>query len=199
MKKILNSLYVTIPDIYLSLDGENAVLQKDRQEIGRVPLHNIDRILVFGYRGVSPALMGKCVDKGIELVFLSPQGKFLARVEGGVNGNVLLRKEQYRISDDKKRSLEVARNMILGKVYNSRQLIMRMIRDHSLRMDVDFLKQKTDFLAESLEKCQQVKDLDSLRGLEGESASVYFSAINEMILQQKEDFVYHVRSDNYKL
>ena len=99
LKKLLNTLYVTIPEAYLSLDGENVVLLNEKQEIGRVPLHNIERIMTFGYKGVSPALMGKCVEYGIELVFMSHSGKFLARVEGSVNGNVLLRKEQFRIAE----------------------------------------------------------------------------------------------------
>lgn len=194
MKKLLNSLYVTIPEVYLSLDGENVVIQDLQKEIGRVPLHNIDRIMVFGYRGASPALMGKCIEKQIELIFLNPNGKFLARVEGSVNGNVLLRREQYRIADDKQKSLEIARNMIIGKIYNSRQVILRTLRDHSLRVDQDIMRLKAEYLKAALEKCQEINDIDSLRGLEGECASVYFSVFNEMILQQKNDFVFNGRS-----
>lgn len=194
MKRLLNTLYITMPDIYLSLDGENVVLLKDKQEAGRVPLHNIERIMVFGYRGVSPALMGKCIERQIELIFLTPNGKFLARVEGGVSGNVLLRKEQFRIADDENRALTIARNMILGKIYNSRQVILRVIRDHAIRVDTEALHKKADYLQEALLKCQSVQDINSLRGIEGESASVYFSVFNEMILQQKDTFVFHGRS-----
>ena len=194
MKKLLNSLYVTMPEAYLSLDGENVVIQDLQKEIGRVPLHNIDRIMAFGYRGASPALMGKCIEKQIELIFLNPNGKFLARVEGSVNGNVLLRREQYRIADDKQKSLEIARNMIIGKIYNSRQVILRTLRDHSLRVDQDIMRLKAEYLKSALEKCQGINDIDSLRGLEGECASVYFSVFNEMILQQKNDFVFNGRS-----
>ncbi len=122
MKKLLNTLYITFPEAYLSLDGENVVILKEKEEIGRIPLHNIERIMTFGYAGVSPALMGKCVANHIELVFMSAYGKFLARVEGGVNGNVLLRRHQYRFADDEQKSLDIARNMIIGKIYNSRQV-----------------------------------------------------------------------------
>ncbi|MCI5648975.1 MAG: type I-C CRISPR-associated endonuclease Cas1c [Fusicatenibacter sp.] len=194
MKKLLNTLYVTIPETYLSLDGENVVVLKEKQEIGRVPLHNIERIMTFGYLGVSPALMGKCVEYGIELVFLSPYGKFLARVEGGISGNVLLRREQYRIADDEEKSLEIARNMILGKLYNSRQVILRVLRDHELRVNVEMLRKKAEFLQKSMEKCRNVKNMESLRGIEGECASVYFSVFDEMILQQKQVFHFTVRS-----
>lgn len=194
MKKLLNTLYVTMPEAYLALDGENVVIQDLQKEIGRVPLHNIERIMVFGYRGASPALMGKCIEKQIELVFLNPNGKFLARVEGAVNGNVLLRREQYRIADNEKKSLEIARNMIIGKIYNSRQVILRVLRDHPLRVDQDVMRLKAEYLKNALEKCQKINDIDSLRGLEGECASVYFSVFNEMILQQKNDFVFNGRS-----
>lgn len=194
MKKLLNTLYVTIPETYLSLDGENVVILKEKQEIGRIPLHNIERIMTFGYMGVSPALMGQCVERGIELVFMTPYGKFLARVEGGINGNVLLRREQFRIADDKNKSLEIARNMIVGKIYNSRQVILRVLRDHELRVNQELFRKKADFLQEALQKCKNVKDIDSLRGIEGECASVYFSVFDDMILQQKKEFYFSVRS-----
>lgn len=194
MKKLLNTLYVTIPETYLSLDGENVVILKEKQEIGRIPLHNIERIMTFGYMGVSPALMGQCVERGIELVFMTPYGKFLARVEGGINGNVLLRREQFRIADDKNKSLEIARNMIVGKIYNSRQVILRVLRDHELRVNQELFRKKADFLQEALQKCKNVEDIDSLRGIEGECASVYFSVFDDMILQQKKEFYFSVRS-----
>lgn len=194
MKRLLNTLYVTLEEAYLSLDGENIVILKDKQEFGRIPLHNIERIMTFGYLGVSPALMGKCVERGIELVFMTPYGKFLARVEGNVDGNVLLRKEQFRISEDKKRSLEIARNMIIGKIYNSRQVILRVLRDHELRVNQELFRKKAELLKEALQKCKNAGDIDSLRGIEGECASVYFSIFNDMILQQKKDFSFSVRS-----
>lgn len=167
MKKLLNTLYITLPDAYLSLDGENVVLKNERTEMGRVPLHNLERIMTFGYRGVSPALMGKCVEKKIELIFMNPFGKFLARVEGGVNGNVLLRREQYRIADDECRGLEIARNIILGKIYNSRQVLLRSLRDHALRIDENKMRQKAVFLKEALSNCQKAENVDVLRGIEG--------------------------------
>lgn len=194
MKKLLNTLYVTIPETYLSLDGENVVILKEKQELGRIPLHNIERIMTFGYRGVSPALMGECVERGIELVFMTPYGKFLARVEGSINGNVLLRREQFRIADDKNKSLEIARNMMIGKIYNSRQVILRVLRDHELRVNQEVFRKKADFLQEALQKCKDVKDIDSLRGIEGECASIYFSVFDDMILQQKKEFYFSVRS-----
>ena len=137
MKKLLNTLYVTSEDSYLSLDGENVVIFNQTQEMGRIPLHNLEAIVSFGYRGASPALMGGCAGRNISLCFLTPQGKFLARITGSVKGNVILRKRQYEASIDSDISLGIARNCILGKVYNSRWVLERATRDHGLQVDVE--------------------------------------------------------------
>lgn len=140
MKKLLNTLYITSENSYLGLDGENIVVYDDKKEIGRVPLHNLDGIVSFGYRGVSPALMGACAERNISLCFLTPQGKFLARVTGRVRGNVILRQQQYASSKDNIKGLEIAKNCIAGKVYNARWVLERAIRDHSMQIDVDRVK-----------------------------------------------------------
>ncbi|MDO4864496.1 MAG: type I-C CRISPR-associated endonuclease Cas1c [Ruminococcus sp.] len=188
MKKLLNTVYVNNPDRYLSLDGENLVISQDSAEIGRVPLHNIERVMTFGHAGASPALMGKCARDGIELVFMSRSGHFLARVEGEVRGNVLLRRQQYRYADDSERSLDIARNMISAKLYNSRWVLERTIRDHGARIDTDLFCRKSELLQSAIKQARQARDMDALRGIEGEAASVYFSVLDDMILQQKEDF-----------
>ncbi|MGN0595093.1 MAG: type I-C CRISPR-associated endonuclease Cas1c [Hominimerdicola sp.] len=194
MKKLLNTLYITSPDRYLSLDGENVVVNENDKIVGRVPLHNLDGIVTFGYTGASPALMGKCSEKGIDICFMSGSGKFLARTQGQVSGNVLLRRQQYRFADDKSISLEIARNMIAGKIFNSRWTLERTVRDHEIKIDCVKFKQKSGFLYNSLQKVMNVRDIDSLRGIEGEAASVYFSVFDDMILQQKEDFYFKERN-----
>ncbi|PWJ12148.1 type I-C CRISPR-associated endonuclease Cas1c [Ruminococcus flavefaciens] len=194
MKKLLNTVYVNSPDRYLSLDGENLVISQDGTEIGRVPLHNIERIMTFGHAGASPALMGKCAKNGIELVFMSRNGHFIARVEGEVKGNVLLRRQQYRIADNEKGSLDIARNIISAKLFNSRWVLERMIRDHGARIDTELFGKKSEFLNNSIKQVRNCSDMDSLRGIEGEAASVYFSLFNDMILQQKNDFRFDTRN-----
>ena len=194
MKKLLNTLYITSPDRYLSLDGENVVVNENEQVVGRVPLHNLDGIVTFGYTGVSPALMGKCAKNGIDICFMSSNGKFLCRTQGEVSGNVLLRRQQYRLADDKTASLEIARNIIAGKIFNSRWVLERTVRDHSMRIDCEKFKEKSAFLYESLKNVMNVQDIDSLRGIEGEAASIYFSVFDDMILQQKEDFSFKGRN-----
>ena len=186
MKKLLNTLYVNKEEAYLSLEGETVCISDKDEKLGRFPLHTIESIVCFSYPGASPALMGKCAELGINLAFYGPHGSFLCRVSGRNHGNVLLRKEQYRISDDKDRSLSIARNFILGKIYNARWTIDRTLRDHELRVDSDALRKAVKYLTESMNRVKGCDDLDSLRGIEGESASVYFGVFDEMILNQKE-------------
>ena len=194
MKRLLNTLYVTSGNKYLSLDGENIVVLEEQKEIGRVPLHNLQSIVTFGYNGASPALMGACAQRSIDLSFMSGNGRFLARVTGEVKGNVTLRKQQYRISDNREESIYIARNFILGKVYNSRWILERAIRDYAMRLDTEKIKKKSLFLAQSLENIRNCESADELLGLEGEAASVYFSVFDELILQQKDDFYFRGRN-----
>lgn len=194
MKKLLNTLYVTVPDRYLSLDGENVVINEDHNEIARMPLHNLDGIVAFGAAGASPALMGKCVETGIAFTFMSRSGKFLCRAEGSVSGNVLLRRQQFRIADSPNDSLKIASAMIAGKIFNSRYSLERTIRDHGMKVDVDKFSQKSEFLRNSARNALTASGMDELRGIEGEAASVYFSVFDDMILQQKSDFEFHGRS-----
>lgn len=194
MKKLLNTLYVTSENSYLGLDGENIVVYDDKKEIGRLPLHNLEGIVSFGYRGTSPALMGACVEKNISLCYLTPQGKFLARVTGKIKGNVVLRQQQFLSSRDEKISLDIAKNCILGKVYNARWILERAIRDHHMQIDVEAVKSSSVKLKEFLEYIQNANSIEQLRGYEGEAASIYFGVFDELILQQKKDFQFHGRN-----
>lgn len=194
MKKLLNTLYVTSEDSYLSLDGENVVISDHGCEMGRLPLHNLEGIVSFGYRGTSPALMGACAERNISLCYMSPQGKFLARVSGRVKGNVILREQQYRSFLDDGQSLDIAKNCILGKIYNARWVLERATRDHSLQVDVEKLKASSESLKNSLNYVRDCQSKEQLRGFEGEAAQVYFGVFNELILQQKKDFFFHGRN-----
>ena len=194
MKHLLNTLYVTSTNRYLSLDGENVVVLEDKVEIVRIPLHNLESIVTFGYMGVSPALMGVCAQHNIAIVFMSSNGRFIARITGELYGNVVLRKEQYRISDDKNRSLLIAKNFILGKIYNCRWILERATRDYAMRIDVDKIKNKSLFLKNSIENTRNCQSASVLLGVEGEAASVYFSVFDDLILQQKDDFFFKSRN-----
>ena len=194
MKKLLNTLYITSENSYLALDGENVVVLEDKTEIGRLPLHNLEGIVSFGYRGTSPALMGACAERNISLCYLTPQGKFLARVSGKTRGNVILRQQQYDSSKEEAQSMEIAKTCILGKVYNARGVLERGIRDHSLQIDVEKVKAASAFMKNSLEMIRDCQSKEQLRGYEDEAASIYFGVLDELILQQKKDFYFHGRS-----
>lgn len=194
MKKLLNTLYITNPDYYLSLEGETVTVLSDKKKIGKIPLHNLESIITCGYMGASSALMGKCTQEGISIIFLSRNGKFLARIVGEQYGNVILRKTQYRVSECEEESLKLAKCFIMSKLYNSRWILERAIRDHKLRVDTEALKSASLTLKNSLNSAYECKSMDSLRGIEGEAASIYFGVFNELILQQEEDFSFEFRS-----
>ncbi len=194
MKKLLNTLFVTQPNVYLSLDGDNIVLLNKNEKLGRLPLHNLESIVSFGYTGASPALMGYCADRNISIVFLTMSGRFLARVIGKSRGNVILRKKQYSISEDEKISALVARNFIVGKIYNNKWILERMTREYPLRIDVPQFKATSQYLSAIIRSVRDCDDLKILRGWEGQAAISYNKLFDQMILQQKEDFYFKLRS-----
>lgn len=194
MKKLLNTLYVVNEEAYLTLDGENIVVNVNGKILGRVPLHTLEAIICFSYKGASPALMGACLQRGVGLSFFLPNGRFQASIDGWEQGNVLLRKEQYRISDDLERSFYYAQNMILGKVFNGRWCLERTLRDHKMRVDSEKIKTVSDEMRLGLQKISQMENMDSLRGVEGQLAERYFSVFDHLIINQKEDFVFKTRS-----
>ncbi len=194
MRKMLNTLYVTTEDAYLTLDSENVAVQKKGELMARFPLHSLEAIIMFTYAGASPALMGACAARGVCMSFLTPSGRFLARSVGESNGNVLLRTSQYRTADDDAKSLAIARNMIFAKVYNSRWVLERMLRDHGMRLDKPLLENASGLLKAALGRIREAYDLDSLRGMEGDAASTYFSVFDELILNNKQEFAFSSRS-----
>ena len=194
MRQLLNTLFVTSEDVYLSLDGENVVANRDGEAVARYPLHTLQSIVSFSYSGASPALMGACAKREIGLAFCTPRGRFLARVSGQMQGNVLLRRTQYRVADDPSESCRVARMMILGKVYNARWSIERTRRDHAMRIDGERFAAVSQQLQGLLPQITAETSLESLRGLEGAGATAYFSILDDMILQGKDTFFFRERS-----
>lgn len=194
MRKLLNTLYVTTPDAYLALEGETIVARNNDEKLLQMPLLNLEGIITFGYTGASPALMAACAKRGIALSFCAASGRFLADVRGEAQGNVILRRTQYRMADDKVASLSIAKNIITAKLYNSRWVLERAVRDHAERLDAEKIKRATNFLVDAMKNIQSVSDYKSLLGLEGEAASIYFSVFDDLILTNKRDFFFHERS-----
>ena len=194
MRRLLNTLYVTQHDTYLSLDGDNIVILKDSTQLLRVPLLNFESIVTFGYTGASPALIRYCADRHISIVFLTTSGKFSARVVGKTYGNVLLRKRQYAITENIEITLSIVKNMMIGKLYNHKWILERMTREYPLRIDVESFKETSKHLGDLMQQIRLSETLEEIRGFEGQAAFRYFRHYNDMILNQKEDFYYHRRS-----
>jgi len=194
LRKLLNTLYITNENSYLSLDGENIVVSCGKNEIGRLPLHNLEAIVCMSYKGTSPALMGKCAENNISLTFLKPSGAFLAKITGKSYGNILLRRAQFRFADDETYKINISKNFILGKIYNSKTVIERAIRDYPMRLDVNKLKNASNNLRNAMNFSREAINCDQLRGYEGEAATCYFSVFDNLILQQKDDFIFKGRN-----
>ena len=191
MKKLLNVLYVTTPESYLSKDGQNVVVSVEKEERFRIPVIIIEGIVTFGYLGASPGLMKLCADNGVSLTFLSPNGRFIGRMQGPTRGNVLLRKEQYRIADDEERSLHFARLFIAGKIQNYRTTLQRFIRDNG---ENDGVEAAVNSMEHSKKWTLKATSASQLIGIEGDAANAYFGVFPELILHQKEDFAFHGRN-----
>ncbi|WOC32937.1 MULTISPECIES: type I-C CRISPR-associated endonuclease Cas1c [Caproicibacterium] len=194
MKHLLNTLFILSENTYLSLKDENVGIHAEDGTQNFLPLLGLESIFCFSYKGASPALIGACAERGIGLTFLTPNGRFLARVSGRSQGNVFLRKAQYRISDSETESCLAARCFIFGKLYNHRWCLERTVRDHGMRADVQTLKNAARFLAETSQIVLKTTELDTLRGLEGQAANAYFGVFDHLILNQKDDFRFTVRS-----
>lgn len=188
MRKLLNTLYVTMPDAYLARDGENVLIKTENEIRFRVPVHNLEGIVCFGFAGASPGLMHLCCERGVSLSFLTEYGKFMGRVTGKVSGNILLRRNQYRWTENDATTLRIANRFISAKIMNSRAVLHRAVRDHPQVVDTKFLTETMRSLAYLAKQLDKAKDLNALRGLEGQAAYLYFTAFNQLILSQKEDF-----------
>ncbi len=194
MKRHLNTLYVTTQGAYLSCEGESVLVKLEDETLLRVPLHMIGGVVCFGRVSCSPHLMGECCERGITISYLTEYGRFLARVEGPVSGNVLLRRAQYRLADDGEVSARLAAAVVLAKVANCRTVLLRALRDHPDAAGSENLRAAAAGLAGVLERLERFPSLDAVRGLEGESAREYFGVFDHLIVSQKEDFFFRMRS-----
>ena len=194
MRKLLNVLYITEPDVYLALDGKTIKIKKDEKTVLRLPLLNLENIVCFNYPGVSPPLMRACCENHIGLCFLSPGGRFLGRVSGQVRGNVLLRKRQYRLSDDKVESVRIGSSFIVGKLYNCRRVLSRAVRDHALVVNNIKINEISAKIKSLSIEALKITTLHDLLGLEGMAGKMYFSVFDELILRQQDFFFFTIRS-----
>ncbi len=194
MKKHLNTLFVTTQGAYLAKEGETVAVKVEGKVRMQLPIHTLGGIVCFGQVSCSPYLMGFCAKNDVAISFLTEYGRFLARVQGPVSGNVLLRREQYRWADDQNNSTSMARFVVVGKICNSRTVLQRSLRDHSSKVDVPVLQGTIDRLNSILMHIREDIPLNTIRGYEGEAAQVYFNVFDSLITSQKENFVFNERS-----
>jgi CRISPR-associated protein Cas1 len=194
MKKHLNTLFVTTQGAYLAKEAETVTVRVEKKVRLRLPVHTLDGVVCFGNVGCSPFLLGFCAERDVTISFLTEYGRFLARVQGPVSGNVLLRREQYRRADDPAFSALMARAFINGKIANCRALLNRAVRDHPEKMDTDAVSNAANHLTGLLKSLGRDLPLDEVRGTEGDGAHVYFSAFDHLIIRHKKDFFFHRRS-----
>lgn len=178
MKKLLNTLYITRQKSYLHKERETIVVKNGEDKLGQFPAISISNILCFGQVSVSPFLMGFCGEQSIGLAFYTEYGKFLARVQGKQTGNVLLRRAQYRWADDEEKSVSIARLMVAAKIANGRSVLMREIRNHG---ENSILSDAVSKLAVSLRRSEHAQSVSEAMGIEGDAASTYFGAFNELL------------------
>lgn len=195
MKKVRNTLYVTIEDSWVHKEGETITIRKDRKKIGQFPIHMIGELVCFGYGiSVSPQLVEHCSKNKVTVSYLDGRGKFLARLQGPVNGNVLLRRAQYRLADETEGVVNIARCFVAAKIQNQRNVLLRHLRNHSDCEGQADIKEALKNMAQALESVRKCQDLSSLRGLEGASAEDYFSVFNHLILISEPAFYFKGRS-----
>jgi CRISPR-associated protein Cas1 len=191
----LNTLFITTQKSYLAREGEALLVRVEKQTKLRVPIHTLGGVVCFGQVGLSPALMGLCGERGVSITLLSLTGRFLARINGYTPGNVLLRREQYRRADSLDQSAKIARAIVIAKVANARSVLLRAIRDYPDSPGAASMEAATRRMASGLADLQMDgTPLDSIRGLEGEAANVYFSQFDHLITAQKESFTFRTRS-----
>jgi CRISPR-associated protein Cas1 len=194
VKKHLNTLFVTTQGAYLSKDGETVAVKVEDEVRLRVPVHTIGGIVCFGQISCSPFLMGFCAKNNVAISFLTEYGRFLAKVQGPVSGNVLLRREQYRKADDDAASADIAKSVLSGKLLNKRAVLQRFLRDHQDKANADRVEQASKLIASAVRRLQSKNSLDVIRGIEGDSAHTYFSVFDHLITSQKDDFNFQERN-----
>lgn len=194
MKQLLNTLYVTTQGAYLAREGETVLVKVEQEVVLRVPIHTLSSIVCFGRVSCSPPAMGLCAENGVALAYFTESGRFIARVQGPVSGNVLLRREQYRRSDDEGKSAEIARCVVIGKVANCRTVLMRAAREKPDCEGRVRMESAAARLGQLVDDLQGELPLDTVRGHEGDGARTYFSVFDHLISDSKEAFFFRERS-----
>jgi len=194
MKHLLNTLYITTQGSYLAREGETVLVRVEQETKLQLPIHTIGSIICFGQVSCSPFLLGLCAERHVSVSFLSVNGRFMARMEGPVSGNVLLRREQYRRADNLESSAVIARAVVIAKIANCRSVLLRAVRSYPEGEGFSELKTTADYLNTQLQSLKEPLSLDSIRGIEGDAARNYFGVFKYLVIEQKEAFSFNRRN-----
>jgi CRISPR-associated protein Cas1 len=194
VRKLLNTLYVSSQGSYLRKEGETIVVERERAKVLQLPVHTIGSVVCFGNVLVSPFLLGFCAENDVSVSFLTEHGRFLASVRGPVSGNVLLRRQQYRLADDEGATRAIAANVVSGKLANCRIVMNRTIRDHGDKIDAASVKSASAAIDRLIDSIASALDSDTIRGIEGMAAAEYFGVFNQLIVDQKDAFIFSERN-----
>jgi len=194
MKHLLNTLYVTTPGAYLCREGETVVVRVEQETKLQVPIVALEGIVCIGGAGYTPPLMELCAERGVQVSFLTEQGRFMARVSGPVSGNILLRKEQYRRAEEPGKAAKLAAAFVIGKVANCRTVLLRAGRDSKDEASVEAFSKCADYLRNLIDRLRKEADIETVRGKEGEAGHAYFSVFDRLIVAQKEGFCFRERT-----
>ena len=196
MRRLGNTLYVTTQGTHLAKEGECVRVVRDGASPNQIPIHGIDGVVAFGRISISPPLLGFCAERGVTISWFSEHGRFLARAEGPIRGNVLLRRAQYRAADSPERAASIARSIVIGKVVNQRAVLRRALRDHGETLpeaDRIPIDRAADHLDRVLRGLSKDTNLDQVRGIEGDAARAYFAAFPKLLREPSFDFKERVR------
>ena len=194
MKQILNTLYVQTQGSYLRLDHDTVKIELEGSVPPPIPLHHLGGIVMFGNVLISPFLLHRCAEDGRGVVWLSRSGRFKGRLSGPTTGNVLLRRAQNGALDKTEATLDIARNMVAGKLQNARTTLMRAAREASSESDETLLRSAAKLHADAIRRLPKLRYLDEVRGAEGDAAKAYFAAFDSMIRTNKESFAFKGRN-----
>jgi CRISPR-associated protein Cas1 len=194
MRMHMNVLYVMTQGASVLKEGETLVVRVEQEQRLRVPVHTLAAVVTFGRVWCSPPMLGFCAERGVSVAFLTEQGRFLARVEGGASGNVVLRRTQYRLADSDETTARIARSVVIGKIANSRTVLLRAGRDAAAGPRQAALVGAADHLARILDGLRDGLPLDVVRGHEGDAARKYFDVFDTLVLREEEEFRFRGRS-----
>lgn len=194
MRKLRNTIYITQDNMFIHRDGETLVLEKDHEKVLQMPIHNLEGIVFFSHATITPQVLELCSSSNVHVSYISHNSRYLVKIQNPVSGNIALRRDQFRIAESESDSLGIAKNLCIGKVYNSRISLQRLNREYLERVNHELIDQTISNLSHSIKKITAATSINELLGIEGDAAKHYYSVFNEFILDKGNGFVFKGRT-----